>query len=47
MMIFLMRVGIRFFRNEPLKRALKPDAATYWEEPDEQPTELERYQNQF
>ena len=32
---------------DPLKRKWEPEAETYWEEPEEQPAELERYLNHF
>ena len=38
---------MRIAGNDPLKRAWDPNATTYWEEPEEQPRELERYFNQF
>jgi hypothetical protein len=41
------RVIMSIFGKDPLKRAWDPKATTYWEEPEEQPTELERYFNQF
>ncbi len=39
-------VMYRLFSGDPLKRQWLPDAPTYWEEPEEQPTDLERYKNQ-
>lgn len=33
--------------KDPLKRKLLPEAATYWEEPEEQPEDPERYLNQY
>jgi predicted membrane protein len=39
-----------FFRltgKDPLNRAWLPESESYWEEPEEQPTEIERYLNQF
>jgi len=47
LMITPVRLIIRLFGDDPLKRAWQPDAATYWEEPEDQPKELERYLNQF
>ncbi len=48
---FLMIVPIRglvaVFSEDPLKRELKPDAPTYWEDPEDQPNEPERYLNQY
>ena len=41
------RVIIRLFGKDPLQRAWDPDAATYWEDPEEQPVEFERYFNQY
>lgn len=34
-------------RKDPLKRGWDPDAATYWDEPEEQPREFKRYKDQF
>jgi hypothetical protein len=34
-------------RKDPLKRAWEPERESYWEEPEEQPTETDRYFNQF
>jgi hypothetical protein len=33
--------------NDPLKRTWDPNAPSYWEDPEEQPKEFERYLNQF
>jgi len=41
------RFLVKWFGEDPLKRDWLPDADTYWEEPDEQTDELERYLNQF
>jgi hypothetical protein len=38
---------IRLFGNDPLKREWDPNALSYWEEPEEQPAEFDRYLNQF
>ncbi len=35
------------FGSDPLKRDWMPDAASYWETPEEQPSDRERYRNQF
>jgi hypothetical protein len=37
----------QIFGSDPLKRAWMQDADTYWEDPEEQPTDRERYRNQF
>lgn len=37
----------RIISGDPLKRAMDPAAATYWEAPDAQPTDLQDYKNQF
>lgn len=42
-----VRVLVRVFSEDPLKRKWLPEAETYWEEPEEQPAEFERYKNQF
>ena len=41
------RVLVKIFSEDPLKRKLLPEAETYWEEPEDQPAEFERYLNQF
>jgi len=46
-MIVPTRVIIRLFADDPLKRAWDAEAPTYWEEPEEQPTEFRRYYNQY
>jgi hypothetical protein len=46
-MIVPARYILKIQRKDPLKRAWLPDAETYWEDAEEQPTEIERYQNQF
>lgn len=38
---------MRWFSEDPLKRRWIPDADTYWEDPEEQPEEFDRYRNQF
>jgi hypothetical protein len=42
-----VRIWIRLFGEDPLKRRWQPEATTYWEEAEEQPEEVERYFNQF
>ncbi len=42
-----MRLIFTMAGKDALRRKWQPDAATYWEEPDEQPAEVERYLNQF
>jgi len=42
-----VRVLVSVFSEDPLKRKWLPEAETYWEEPEEQPAEFERYKNQF
>lgn len=46
-MITPTRFLMRIFGDDPLKRAYLPDADTYWEEPDDQPEDIEAYKNQF
>ena len=46
-MIVPTRAIMRVFGKDPLNRAWDADAPTYWEEPEEQPTEFDRYLNQF
>lgn len=47
LMITPVRFIIHFFGEDPLKRKWLPDAPTYWEEPEEQPEDFDRYRNQF
>ena len=42
-----MRALVSLFSSDPLKRAWRPDLETYWEEPEAQPDEFERYRDQF
>lgn len=37
----------RFVSGDPLKRKWDPAATTYWEPPDDQPSDIEAYKNQF
>ncbi|MDZ4860531.1 MAG: hypothetical protein SGI88_16260 [Candidatus Hydrogenedentes bacterium] len=37
----------RLIAGDPLKRKADPEAATYWEAPDDQPAGIEPYRNQF
>lgn len=47
LMITPMRVFIKLFREDPLKRAWDREASTYWEEPERQPDGLDEYFRQF
>ena len=47
LMITPMRLLMRIFSDDPLKRRFEPEAASYWEEPDEQPDDPARYKNMF
>jgi hypothetical protein len=38
---------VMLLRKDLLRRKWEPDSASYWQEPDEQPEEFERYQNMF
>ena len=42
-----MRIGIALMGKDPLKQNYMPRAATYWEDAEEQPKDLEDYRNQF
>lgn len=42
-----MGLGMRLFSDDPLKRAWLPKTDSYWEMPEEQPTDLEQWRNQF
>jgi len=46
-MIIPGRLILSLRGKDPLKRAWDPDATSYWEEPEDQPEELDRYFNQF
>ena len=46
-MIVPFRICIRIFGKDPMKRARLPDAPTYWENPDEQPADIDRYFEQY
>ena len=47
LMITPMRPLVRLFSGDPLKRRFEPEAESYWEEPEEQPDDPERYENMF
>lgn len=47
LLITPVRLIIKVFAEDPLKRAWRPEAESYWEEPDEQPKDIRRYKNQF
>lgn len=47
LMIVPTRVILSILRKDPLNRAWDPNAASYWEEPEDQPAEFDRYLNQF
>lgn len=42
-----VRVILHFFSDDPLKRQWLPPDQSYWEAPEEQPKEFDRYRNQF
>lgn len=42
-----IRFILRLTSDDPLKRAWKSGTESYWDEPEEQPEELERYRNMF
>jgi len=47
LLITPVRLVLRIFADDPLKRQWLPEADTYWEEPEEQPDDIRRYRNQF
>jgi len=47
LMITPVRVLVRIFGEDPLKRTWLPGSESYWEPPEEQPKEFDRYRNQF
>ena len=47
LMITPMRPLVRLFSGDPLKRRFEAEAASYWEEPEDQPDDPERYANMF
>ena len=46
-LIIPTRVLIKLFGSDPLKREWSSEESTYWEEPDEQPDNIEAYFRQF
>jgi hypothetical protein len=38
---------MRLAAKDPMNRAWQPEADTYWDEPEDQPEELERYRHPF
>jgi len=47
LLILPTRIILRLVGNDPLNRAWDPEALSYWDEPEEQPEEFDRYLNQF
>lgn len=47
MVIVPMGITLRLIAEDPLKRKWLPTNETYWEPPEEQPEEFERYRQQF
>lgn len=47
LLITPVRVLVRLFSDDPLKRAWLGKAETYWEDAEEQPKGIEHYRNQF
>ncbi len=45
--IIPMGIAMRLFSDDPLKRKWLPHDTSYWEAPEEQPEEFERWRNQF
>ncbi|MFP4173581.1 MAG: SxtJ family membrane protein [Candidatus Hydrogenedentota bacterium] len=47
--LMITPVGLvrQIFAEDPLKRKWLPNAITYWEKPEGQPAEFDRYKNQF
>ena len=41
------RVLVKIFSEDPLKRKWLPSSESYWEAPEEQPTDVARYRDQF
>jgi len=46
LMITPVRIIIRVFGEDPLKRAWLPRSSTYWQDAEEQPEEFDRYRYQ-
>ena len=46
-MIAPVGIAYRLIAGDPLKRRWEPSAETYWEAPDDQPSEIDAYRNQF
>lgn len=47
LMIVPIRVLVKIFSDDPLKREWRTGAETYWEEPEDQPDDPQRYLNQY
>ena len=47
LMITPVRVLVSIFGDDPLKRDWQRDTDSFWEEPEEQPKEFERYRQMF
>lgn len=47
LIIVPMGIVMRLFSEDPLKRKWLPKNESYWEMPEEQPEDFERYRNQF
>lgn len=47
LLIWPTRLILGLVGHDPLKREWEPDASTYWEDPEEQGSELDQYRNQF
>lgn len=47
LLIMPTRLILVILRKDTLNRAWDPQAATYWQDPEEQPEEFDRYLNQF
>jgi hypothetical protein len=47
LLIVPFRVGLGLFGDDPMQRSWDPDAESYWEEAEEQPTDPSRYTNMY
>ena len=47
--LLIVPIGIifRLFGEDPMKRKWKPESDSYWEEPEEQPSDFNRYRKMF
>ncbi len=47
MLIVPIGIIFRLFGEDPMKRKWKPESDSYWEEPEDQPSDFNRYRKMF